>query len=382
MFIQKLRLQDYRCFSDKTFSFTSPFVLIEGDNGSGKTTILEALHYGCFLTSFRTNRINDLVSFDQKHFFVQVNFETDSGESNQIQIGLSVENVTKKRVVKVNKKAIHSYRNLISRYRIISFAEDDLQMVHGSPEVRRTFIDKLIVFFKPDFILNLKKHKQILDQRNKMLVHFGFAQQKSSTRRVCTKQADDQLKIWTKQLWEQAIEIQKERIIFLAKLEKTVNVLLEKHFSFMELSISFNYFAKNLYSDANSKDPFEYFWKKYREKHSSLEHRMQRSLFGAHLDDFSIIFMGKKARNFASRGQQKLIVFLMKIAMAQNLNDIGIKACLLLDDFLTDFDYKKLSLSLSLLSKLSCQVFITSPLKSLILDRYEGDKDKIQIIQL
>ena len=125
---------------------------------------------------------------------------------------------------------------------------------------------------------------------------------------------------------------------------------------------------------------------------------MRRSLFGAHLDDFSIDFYAKegeegakegnrsqknfKARRFASRGQQKLVIFLLKIALAQQLEKEQMQVTLLLDDFLTDFDHKRLSECLMLLSSLSCQVFITCPLRSLITQHYTDDKNLMQIISL
>ena len=154
------------------FSINQPLVVIEGNNGSGKTTILEALHYTCFFKSFRSNRAKDLIAFDHKHFFSQVNFEESSGALNQIQVGLSHEDgETQKRLVRFNKKLIKSYRDIISHYRIISLVESDMQLVQGAPEERRYFLNQLLVLFDADFFVCLRKYKQILEHRNSILMN-------------------------------------------------------------------------------------------------------------------------------------------------------------------------------------------------------------------
>lgn len=358
MFIHKLTIQNYRCFRKKTFSFEKPFILIEGGNGSGKTTVLEALHYGCFLKSFRTGKAKELVSFDQDHFFIQVNFEENQGDHNQVQIGVSFENGPKKQLVKFNKKTIKSYRDLISHYRIVSLAETDLQLVQGAPEHRRYFLNQLLVLFEPDQLAVLKKYRQILEHRNQMLIR---------------GETGEHLQIWTQQLWEQSIHLQKKRTFYLHELEQKINVLLSSHFPSLNLTIEFRYHPKAI----TDKTPFDSFWEKYKTKKIDDELRWRRSLFGAHLDDFSIIFQEKKARHFASRGQQKLVLFLIKIALAQQLEAKGMQICLLLDDFLTDFDDERLADCLSLLTKLSCQVFVTCPLKSLILNHHPQTPKKL-----
>lgn len=368
MFIQRLRLQNYRCFADQTFTFDKPIVLIEGDNGSGKTTILEALHYSCFLKSFRTNKLRDLLMFDEKHLFLSVHFEEKGGGSNAVQMGISFEEYTPKKLIQFNQKSIKSYKELIHLYKIISLAEEDLQVVQGAPEVRRYFLNQLNVLFKPSFLAHLKKYRQILEQRNSIFMRPEHK----------TTQSIKNIEIWSKQLWEQSLTIQKERIEHLEQLETIVNELLSSHFAPLELSISFEYHRKQ-HIDEKS---FEAFWTRYLPKQLENEWKLRRSLFGAHLDDFSIIFQKKKARQYASRGQQKLIIFLIKIALVRQLEESNMPVVLLLDDFLTDFDEQKLKRCISLFSQLSCQIFITCPLKSFIQRSYGKNQKKIQVITL
>lgn len=369
MFINKLKLQNFRCFSSKTFSFESNVVLIEGDNGSGKTTLLEALHYACYFKSFRTGLVRDLINLDKNHFFFSVNFDESAGEENQIQIGLSTEESPMKRVVQFNGKKIRSYKDLISHYRVISLAEDDLLLVQGGPEHRRLFLNQLVLLFNPEFLTNLKRYEQIKEHRNSLLRQ-GKGLEKGVT---------SELTSWSKQLWEASIILQQERIARLKELEKVVNELLVEYFSQNSLSVTFTY---NVKKDIMSAGSFEGFWKTYSERNVGLEWKLGRGLFGAHLDDFLVIFQKKGARAFASRGQQKLVVFLLKIAELKLLEQIEIKSVLLLDDFLTDFDQNRISQCLDVLSKLDCQAFVSCPIKSFLAMHYKSQKNDVQVISL
>ena len=94
-----------------------------------------------------------------------------------------------------------------------------------------------------------------------------------------------------------------------------------------------------------------------------------RSLFGAHLDDFIIRFQDKKSKQFASRGQQKLVVLLMKIAQIKQLSRKKGPAIFLLDDFMTDFDPERVRTLFSILAQLDTQLIFTCPVGGSILSQ-------------
>jgi len=312
------------------------------------------------------------MTFEKDHFFLRVDFTESNGDDNQVQVGTSFDDGKQKKLVKFNQKTIKSYRELVSHYRIISLSEDDLQLVQGAPEYRRLFLNQLLVLFEPNTTLLLKKHKQVLENRNKLLAQLAMSR----------KGACDQLHIWTKQLWEVAREIQVKRIYYLKELEGVINKIFKKNFPNVggetSGSISFKYFIKNKTNDKT----FEEFFKKYQQKILGDELRWGRSLFGIHLDDFAINYQDRQARQFASRGQQKLVLFLVKIALAQELEKRGQQAALLLDDFLTDLDNDRLSDCLKLLSEVPCQTFVTCPLKEVILDHLGDKRKEVQVVHL
>lgn len=346
MFIKQVQLNNFRCFTNKKLDFSSNIVLIEGPNGIGKTTLLEALHYACYLRSFRTHTPRDLMQFEQENFFIKVVFEHIELERNttsNLQVGFS----GKKRLVKLNDKAVHSYKELMDHYRIITLTEDDLGLIKLGPDVRRQFIDQAILLYNPSYIQQLKEYKTIVDNRNKLL--------------QAMRVNKDMYTVWTEQLWHKTNIIQNERVAFLHQLQQEVELMLKAYFPY-DVHINFTYKPKKTGGISTLEDFF-----KVNSNLFETEKRFGRSLFGAHLDDFAITFQGNASRMFASRGQQKLIMLLVKIAQIKALSRQKGPAIFLLDDFMTDFDHDRAQIVIKALTDLKGQLIFTAPIKSSIL---------------
>jgi DNA replication and repair protein RecF len=367
--ITKIRLQNFRCFKDFQLSFDKKVVLIQGDNGSGKTSLLEAIFYLCYLRSFRTRLSRELLSFSKEHFFLQVDFDQEVLNENQIQVGYSN---AQGKLIKFNQKEVKSYKEILSAYKIISVTEDDLNLVSGQPENRRAFINQSIFLIDPNFVTTYKNYRQVLEQRN------AFLSKKAGALSLSGSEMEE-LFTWTRQLWEQTIVAQKLYISFLEKIGERVCVLLDEYFNKKEDSIfvKLEFQAKN----TNVAQSFEAFWISYKEDLILQELRWGRSVFGIHLDDFSISFQKKKAKYYASRGEQKLVLLLLKIAQFLEIEGGCNSGCILLDDFLTDFDAQRISSFVKLLSELNCQIFLTTPLKASVTSKMLNFFD-LQIIQL
>jgi DNA replication and repair protein RecF len=341
--IQQLYIKNFRCFNNFSLDFTNKLALITGSNGSGKSSILEALHYGCYLRSFRTHIPRELIGFDQENFFIKIQIKemvNDHDFNHELQIGFS----KKKRVIKIDQNTVTSYKELSRLYRVITLTEDDLTLIKGSPEVRRLFLDQAISLEFPEFLSHLRRYKQILENRNALLQRGGYTQESYA--------------LWTHQLWQQSIILQEHRRMVLKNLELKTNAMLQDWFS-QELTLAFDYQTKKIIHD----QPFDDFWNEIGPL-KTMESAFKRSLFGAHLDDFSIQFCSKTSRSFASRGQQKLIVMLIKIAQIQEIIAKNGSTLFLLDDFMTDFDQQKGALLLSRMLDLKSQLIFTCPTSS------------------
>ena len=103
MLINGITLTNFRCFTKQQFAFTSKVVLIEGPNGCGKSTLLEALHYACYLKSFRTANGREIVAHSGDHFFISVDFEERNfAAQHHVQIGFAHNS----KVVKLDQKCV------------------------------------------------------------------------------------------------------------------------------------------------------------------------------------------------------------------------------------------------------------------------------------
>lgn len=343
MRLDKIELKNFRCFTKATFDFHADVTIIYGNNGSGKTTIIEALHYLCYLSSFRSRIPSEITRFESESFFIKGLITQKNDETFEIQVGFA----KKQKIAKIGQKPIASYKELFPYYQVVTVTVDDLELIQGSPIVRRNFIDQAILLSNPQFIDVLKRYKQILQQRNALLGQsFHY----------------DSYLIWTKQLWEQTQIIQKTRETFLTRLHQKVSSLLIEFFDP-------TYTIQIVYNHRHTlpEESFENFLQR-KKALLNYESIMKRSDFGAHLDDFTLHFCHKKIKTFGSRGQQKLLVILIKFAQLLDLQDRENYPILLLDDFITDFDQTKLSKILSLLLTLRSQLIITSPIRENLLE--------------
>ncbi len=345
--LSKLTIKNFRCFDQININFNSSLILIEGNNGSGKTSILEALHFLGYLKSFRTHIAKELINILSDNFFIKAVFTDNENNENNLQVGFS----GKKRLVKINEKSIQSYKELMHFYRVITLTEDDLALIKEGPDLRRSFIDQHILLCDSTYLIILKKYRQILENRNALLNN-GYC-------------SDEEYALWTKQLLEQSLIIQDIRQKYLLDLNKAINSLFSTYFND-------TFKIKFIYEIRESKS-YDFLMKNHLKDN---ELRQRRSLFGAHLDDFSIIFSDKKSRIFASRGQQKLIVLLIKIAQIKQILEKELNGSLIfiLDDFMTDFDIDKINKIMPMLFDLNIQLIFTTPLeenplKSLILGK-------------
>lgn len=359
MSISQIKLVNFRCFNEISFDIKENIVSLWGQNGSGKSSVIEALYYGCYLRSFRTRIPNELISFDKEHLFISITL--DNGDS--IGIGYSSQ---EGKLAKYNQKIVSNYRDIIDHYRIVCMIQDDLTLVQGAPEYRRDFLNYALFLKDPSCVSLFRNYNQVLEQRNNLLKN--EKEQGSYTFK-------EQLYVWTEKLWVLSCEIKKLREGYLETLNFKVNDLLEKYFkqdSLLKIDISYKA------GDYSQFDSFDSFWGYYENNLYQQECNLKRGVFGAHKDDFIILFKDKRARLYASRGQQKFIVFLLKIAQLVLLNSCE-NSILLLDDFLTDFDEKNSAKALEILKDLSYQIFLTTP--SFRLPILEG-KYKIQAISL
>ena len=334
MRIQQLTLKHFRCFSESTLILDAPIVLLCGPNGSGKTTILEGIHYLCYLRSFRTYSPGELVAFGQPSFFVRAALALPDDTVSDVQVGVA----GKKRLLKINQRPVQSYRDLMAHYRVVTITQDDINLVSGEPAHRRLFLDQALMMANPSFVAIAQQYRHILEQRNALLV---------------SRDPTSSYDAWTTSLWQVAHEIQSLRQEYLALLATTVNQLLKEFFD-TSLTIELEYLSR--YPLGTSADELL-----ATPSLRAQEIRYGRTLFGPHLDDIKILFKAQNSRLYASRGQQRLVAALLRIAHVHRMQQAHGPCVLLLDDIMTDFDDRILDQLLELIVSTPGQRIFTAP---------------------
>lgn len=337
--LKSVHIKNFRCFTTLDLELNHELILIQGSNGCGKTSILEALHYGTYLRSFRTRIPKELVKFGSDHFFIKI-----MTNSHEMLIGVT----GSKKQIKINQKSITSYEDLRDFQTMVSVTEDDLAIIKGSPEERRLFLDATLLLLNRRLSNLFKDYRTILSNRNALL-------QKTFV-------SLDELTIWTEKLWSVSHVIQSQRIEILEKLSIEGKHFIKEHFG-TEYHIDYEYHPKHVLKDLSWQE-FYVFWKSTLLEQEKIQ---KRTLFGAHTDDVLIFFNNRLARFYASRGQQKLLLMLIKMAQINLLRTNSLfqnsGITFLIDDFMTDFDENIMEKIITTGKSLSIQLIFTSPAK-------------------
>lgn len=348
MYLKELNIKNFRCFKEKSIELVSPITLIEGNNGTGKTSLLEALYYGCYLRSFRTRSPHDMMDGDASNFFIKLMFEHATGMTHELQAGYSA----KKRLVKVDQKPVASYKDIVSLYRVIALTEDDLALIKGSPDKRRSFIDHYVMLYNPELVITYRKLKKTIEHRQALFHRYPLNR--------------EDYMLWTEQLWSCSRDIRMARIKAIDRLASIVQELLHTLNRSTTCSLAL---LSRYHDEQNSFIEFVIAQQRLIDQ----ELAAKKGLFGAHLDDIDMQWDGKQAKLFASRGQQKLLTVLLKVAQVKDIKEnLGVQPIFVLDDFLTDFDYETMAQLIDLLVGLDCQLIFTCPLEESYL------KDRLQ----
>ncbi len=348
MFIKDIELQNFRCFQNQKLSLDHKVIIVHGNNGKGKTTLVEAIYYLCYFKSFRSRFPDVLVRTGADHFFIRGSFQRDEFFTT-VQIGYAA----KKKMIKVNDKALSSYRDVLDLYRVVVFTSDDIDLIREGPKGRRQFIDQVVMLDDIQTAEVYQEYNQVLKQRNAALEQ---------------KHSPEMYMIWFEKLYTLSQKIISCRISMLKQLEDQAQLFIDDYFK-GEFTISLQYKSD---LRKHSELTFEQFFN----NNSDLYHKeliMKRSLFGAHLDDIVFFFEDAKAQAYSSRGQQKILLFLVKMAQVRLLQNRGFVSLLLFDDFISDFDIDRLKSIVTIISALKNQLIFTSPYYNTFLKEMLGE---------
>ena len=140
-----ISLYNFRNLEDKAIDLSAPEVFLVGQNGQGKTNLLEALYLAAYGNSFRTRNEAEIYKKNTNEYSIRVLFKENEERSHSI----SIISKDKKKIIEKNLKKIHDRKDFISTIPCILFCHDDLDFATGAPERRRFFIDQSLSLYDP-----------------------------------------------------------------------------------------------------------------------------------------------------------------------------------------------------------------------------------------
>lgn len=329
MSLQKLDIYSLRNIQKASIEPSSGINLITGENGSGKSSLLEAIFILGRARSFRATHIKQVIQFEKLELIVSGQYKHKNGHIFHLGIQLN----GKKREIRINQEN-SCKAELAYSLPVLLIHPKSYKLLDAGPQVRREFLDWGVFNDEDDFLLHWRKYKKTLQQRNSLLK---------------TRQAN-QINVWNTELVQYGTIVSRYRKDYLVKLESIFYEISQfflefetielKYLSGWDESVSFNQvLANDLDKDL-----------RYGFTHS-----------GPHRCDFSVFVNGRLAKDFVSRGQLKLLMLALKLAQVKLINaEKDTFVCVLIDDLTAELDIKNKAKLLQFLSNLDCQVFMST----------------------
>ena len=315
MYIEKIKLKNFRNYKEQEIEFNKNINIIYGDNAQGKTNILEAIFYCAFGKSFRTSKEKELILLDEPNLQVEVLFQK-SDRAGKIKIGLE-----NKKQIEINGVKIKKLSELVGNLVVVIFTPDDIQIFKSGPDQRRRFLDMMIGQLRPNYIHYLNLFYKVIEQRNNYL------------KQIKEENKDENmLEIWDEKLAEYAEVICKYRNEFVEKIKEKI-IKIHENVTDGKEKINIEY-----KTECDKKE--EYL--KLLNQRRKLDIIKGFTTKGIHRDDFKVLINDKALEVYGSQGQHRTAILSLKLAELYVIYDeIGEYPILLLDDFMSELDEKR-----------------------------------------
>lgn len=350
MHVEQLILTSFRNLNDGRIDFSPGVNVIVGDNGQGKTNILEAVYLFKYGQSFRTHRDTEMIRFEEPFARAESVCRMRTGETEKFALAIE-QRGTKK--ITIGDKQPGRQGDLVGRYPCVLFGPDDLSIVYGPPGERRRFTDMVGSMTDPTYIRVAREYRRILAQRNAALK---------------ARASDYELNIWNEKIAATGAEFIEKRRDLTALLDGEISA----HASDLKTTMRFGMrYESELLHDAEAMgasivegEPIPTLSDVFAVKLGVVEREERRrmvTLIGPHRDDIALFMNGRDLRKYGSQGQRRLFAVLLKLAELTYTEKVLHEPCvLLLDDVFSEFD-DETSGKLRRLLEGTRQVFVTTP---------------------
>lgn len=332
MEVSHLVLRQFRCYDEIKIPLQSGVNLIHGKNGSGKTSLLEALYLMSTGRSFLTPHLTDLIQKDESHFYIEAHFIRD-GVEQLLSIGFD----GKQKRIFYNNTQFQNFSNVLGILPSVLYCPKDSTLIMGAPQERRRFLNIQLAQTDPIYVHHLMRYHKAMKHRNALL----------------KVKSENSIESWEQMMGDSARYLMEKRADLIEALRPKVEAFA-KELSFGEDAFDLHYEPS---ISLKRKDEIEMLFKKQRPK----ELIIGNTLIGPHRDDLHITYKDREAKTFASEGQKRTCIASLKIAEWEILQEqTETKPLFAIDDFGVHLDPKRTEVLQDKLVNLG-QVLLTSP---------------------
>ena len=336
MFLKKLSLTHYKNLEASRFEFHAPINCFIGNNGIGKSNILDSIYHLAFTKSYFNPSGVQNIQFGKEFFLIEGKFDK---EGKEVKINCSLKKGQKK-IVKKNGKNYDKIADHIGLIPLVIISPADRNLIIEGSSTRRKFIDGVIGQIDKVYLKNLMDYNKILAQRNALLKYFA----KNRTFDAET------LEVYNHQMNELAHPIYEKRKAF---MEVFISIFSKRHFS---ISKGVEKIGIQYVSDLNKKNMSELL-----DQSLEKDKILQFTSVGIHKDDIDLLINGMLIKKFGSQGQQKTFLIALKIAQFDFIKKkSGMNPIVLLDDIFDKLDQDRVFQTIQLFNNQNLgQIFIS-----------------------
>ena len=353
-------IDGFRNLSGVSFEPDPKYNIIVGPNAQGKTNLLEAMWILSGCRSFRGSKEKDYISLSGNRMSSAIKLQ-DSVREQKIVYEMT-KGVNAQKNITLNGVKQKGTRSLFDVFKCIAFIPDDVEIIKGSPEKRRNFVDMAASQLNPMFVMHIAKHNAIMNQRNSLLKE--IMQGGSS---------GDILEIWDRQAANEGVLISYMRNDYISKINEICGRLyrtISGGSEELELEYRSNVFRKEDFERPCGEEAVERYYQKLRET-SEYDIRTGSTHTGVNRDEVVIRINGISARDFGSQGQVKSAALVMKLAQAEIFTKRSKDPpVIFLDDVMGELDEKRQRFVFDIIRDM--QVFLTTPNESALLPEIKG----------
>lgn len=363
MLITQVHLQNFRNHIDTRVDWAPHLNVIVGQNGAGKTNLIDSIHYLCMSRSFVSS--SDLYVVNQEATFFMVKGHFEGNIRSSFDVSCSYSRGEGKKIF-VNDSPLDRLSDLIGMVPVVVLTPEDKKLTSEGPSERRSFIDSFISQISPRYLKDLISYRKARKQRNRLLQEFRGSRDMLLA----------YLEPWNIQLVEYGSRI-------IAKRTEVLNQFQDYLAAEYEMISGMRHRPRLEYQTiCEPSESIETVGEHYREVlEKALDHEIEREIttVGPHRDEIVFYLDDIELRKFGSQGQHRLFALALKLAQlfyfSEELDDLPI---FLLDDVFGDLDAQRIEVLLQALTEHAGQTFITAA-NPIPFDNYvtfDGEKNR------